>query len=76
MYTFNVTEQGENEPFLTRCMSANKPTDLLPVLIVLCSVEFHWSNPVALSMGHGEYRLFDLDHPNEYAKVTIMQGGN
>lgn len=76
MYSFNIQSQDDEKPVINRSMSANKASDLIPVVIAICEAEFHWLNAVALYMGEGVYRIFDLDHPQQYAQVTILDKSN
>ncbi len=76
MYSLHVVSQDESKPVIDRTMSANRVADLIPVVIAICEKEFHWLNAVAIYMGDNVYRIFDLDHPNQYAKVTILDRCN
>ncbi len=76
MYSLNVEPPNEHYPVIKRSMSANKANDLVPVVVAICEAEFHWLNAVALYMGNNVYRIFDLNNPYEYAKVSIVKDAN
>ena len=74
MYSLNVEPSEPHFPRITRRMSTDKAIELLPVVVEICRVELNFINPVALSVGGGVYRIFDLENPEVYADITIMEG--
>ena len=76
MYSINVESQDAHRPVINRCMSANKAIEMLPIVIEICRAEFDIVNPVALYMGDGVYRVFDIENPSEYAEITIIKDCN
>ena len=73
MYSIKVEPPDAHFPVIKRKMCANKSIELIPVIVAICETEFHWLNAVALYMGEGVYRIFDLDHPKQYAQVTLLE---
>jgi len=76
MYSFKVKTQDETQPVIDRSMSSNNAIELKPVLIEICKTEFNMVNPVALYMGDNVYRIFDINNPHRYAKVSIIKDAN
>lgn len=74
MYSLNVEPSEAHFPSIKRKMSADKAIELLPVVVEICRIELQFINPVALSIGGGVYRIFDLENPDVYADITIMEG--
>ena len=76
MYAINIKALDENEPVIDRSMSSNNVSELIPVVIQICKARFAMRDPVALYMGHNVYRIFDIDNPREYAKISIIKNAN
>jgi len=71
MYSFMIESQLTRQPDIKRRMVADNVWQLIPVIIAMCQTEFNFVNPVALYMGDGRYRLFDLENPTDHAIVKI-----
>ena len=71
MYSFKVEPQHTRQPAIRRSMVSDNAIELIPVIIEICRTEFSFVNPVALYMGDGKYRLFDLDNPIKCATVQL-----
>lgn len=76
MYAIKIEPPDERSPVIERSMSSNKDVELIPTAIEICKAEFAMVNPVALYMGHGVYRVFDIDNPYSYAEVCIYEDAN
>ena len=76
MYSFKVEPPDAHKPVIDRSMSSNNAIELKPVLIAICKAEFAMVNPVALYMGDNVYRIFDINDPHRYAKVSIIKDAN
>ena len=76
MYSIKVEPQDESQRVINRSMSSNNVIELIPTVIEICKAEYAMVNPVALYMRDNIYRIFDIDTPWLYAKVTITKDGN
>ena len=76
MYAINVDSLDESKPVIDRSLSSNNVAEIIPVVIEICKAEYNMVNPVALYMGHNVYRIFDIDNPHGYAKVSIIKNAN
>lgn len=76
MYSLVVEPQDEHKPVIDRSMSSNAALETIPIVIEICKAEFNMVNPVALYMGDDVYRIFDIDNPSIYAKVSIIKDAN
>lgn len=76
MYSFKVEPSDDSKPVIDRSMSSNTAIEMLPVITEICRAEFDMHNPVSLYMGNNEYRIFDLDNPSVYAKVSVIKDAN
>lgn len=76
MYSIKVESQDVHRPAIDRSMSSNAAIELIPVMVEICKAEFNMVNPVALYMGDNVYRIFDIDNPSIYAKVSIVKDAN
>jgi len=76
MYSIKVEVPDENNPVIDRSMSSNKVSELIPTAIELCKAKFAMVNPIALYMGHNVWRIFDVDKPRDYVKLSIIKIGD
>jgi len=76
MYSIKVQPMGESEPVIDRSLSSNNAIETIPIVVEICRAEINMTNPVALYMGDNVYRIFDLDFPCSYVKVSIIKNAN
>ena len=76
MYSIKVETPNESKQVIDRSMSSNAAIELIPVMVSICKAEFNMVNPVALYMGDNVYRIFDINNPSVYAKVSIVKEAN
>jgi len=76
MYSINLEPSDEQFPVIDRSMSSNTANQLIPVIVEICRTKYSMANPVALFIEDGVYRVFDLDNPSTYAKISIIKDAN
>jgi len=76
MYAVTLESSDEKPIVINRSMVSNNAVEILPVVVQICRAEFQMVNPISLYMGHGVYRIFDIDNPHVYAKVSIIRDCN
>jgi len=76
MYSINLKPSDEAFPVIDRSMSSNTALEIVPVIVEICRAEFNMVNPIALLIEDDVYRVFDLDNPSIYAKVSIIKDAN
>jgi len=76
MYSFSLQPLDNSLPLIDRSMSCNATTELIPVLTQICRATCNMVNPVALHMGDNVYRIFDINNPSAYVKVSIIKDAN
>jgi len=76
MYSIKVEPQDKSKRVIDRRMSSNNVIELIPTVIDICKAEYAMVDPVILYMRNDIYRVFDIDTPWLYAKVTMTQDGN
>lgn len=76
MYTYRLESMDESQRVIDRSMSSNSAIEMIPIIVDICKQEFTMKKPVALSMGEGVWRIFDLENPSIYAQVSIIKDAN
>lgn len=76
MYSIRVEPLDKRSLVIDRRMSSNTALEMIPTVMEICRRKFGMVAPVALPMGNDVYRIFDIDTPYLYAKVTITKDAN
>ena len=73
MYSIKVEPHDGSKRVITRRMSSNNAMELIPTVVEICKAVYGMVDPVALHIRDNVYRVFDIDVPHLYAKVTITK---
>jgi len=76
MYSIKVEPPNAYLKVIDRSMSSNAAVETIPIIIEICRAEFNMVIPVALYMGDNVYRIFDIENPSVYVKVSIVKDAN